>query len=59
MSAKIIDGKAFAANVRARVAEDVVRLKEENGNHPVNNRHVEVEAVHQQVHRCQDQQRGW
>ncbi len=31
MSAKIIDGKAFAANVRARVAEHVVRLKEENG----------------------------
>ncbi|WP_420858223.1 bifunctional methylenetetrahydrofolate dehydrogenase/methenyltetrahydrofolate cyclohydrolase FolD [Marivivens marinus] len=31
MSAKIIDGKAFAADVRARVAAHVARLKEENG----------------------------
>lgn len=27
MSAKIIDGKAFAANIRARVAEEVTRVK--------------------------------
>ncbi|MBD3786995.1 MAG: bifunctional methylenetetrahydrofolate dehydrogenase/methenyltetrahydrofolate cyclohydrolase, partial [Sphingomonadales bacterium] len=27
MSAKIIDGKAFAARVRAQVAEHVTRLK--------------------------------
>jgi methylenetetrahydrofolate dehydrogenase (NADP+)/methenyltetrahydrofolate cyclohydrolase len=31
MTAELIDGKAFAANVRARVAENVARLKEENG----------------------------
>ncbi len=31
MSAKVIDGKEFAANVRARVAEHVARLKEANG----------------------------
>ncbi|GAB4386661.1 bifunctional methylenetetrahydrofolate dehydrogenase/methenyltetrahydrofolate cyclohydrolase FolD [Albidovulum sp.] len=31
MSAKIIDGKAFAADVRARIAGHVARLKEENG----------------------------
>ena len=31
MTAKIIDGKAFAAKVRAMVAEHVARLKEENG----------------------------
>lgn len=31
MSAKLIDGKAFAADVRVRVAEHVARLKEENG----------------------------
>ncbi|WP_127558383.1 bifunctional methylenetetrahydrofolate dehydrogenase/methenyltetrahydrofolate cyclohydrolase FolD [Nioella ostreopsis] len=31
MSATIIDGKAFAAKVRAQVAEHVARLKEENG----------------------------
>ncbi|MCV2871711.1 bifunctional methylenetetrahydrofolate dehydrogenase/methenyltetrahydrofolate cyclohydrolase FolD [Defluviimonas sp. WL0050] len=31
MSAKVIDGKEFAANVRAKVAEHVARLKEENG----------------------------
>ncbi len=31
MTATIIDGKAFAANVRAQVAEHVARLKEENG----------------------------
>lgn len=31
MSAKIIDGKAFAADVRGRVAGHVARLKEENG----------------------------
>ncbi|MCP1198084.1 bifunctional methylenetetrahydrofolate dehydrogenase/methenyltetrahydrofolate cyclohydrolase FolD [Notoacmeibacter sp. MSK16QG-6] len=31
MTAKIIDGKAFAANVRARVAEHVARLNEVNG----------------------------
>ncbi|MDI3336525.1 bifunctional methylenetetrahydrofolate dehydrogenase/methenyltetrahydrofolate cyclohydrolase FolD [Defluviimonas aestuarii] len=31
MSAKVIDGKEFAANVRARVAEHVARLKETNG----------------------------
>lgn len=31
MSAEIIDGKAFAADVRARVAENVSRLKSENG----------------------------
>ncbi|MEM7188877.1 MAG: bifunctional methylenetetrahydrofolate dehydrogenase/methenyltetrahydrofolate cyclohydrolase FolD [Pseudomonadota bacterium] len=31
MAAKIIDGKAFAANVRAQVAEHVKRLKEQNG----------------------------
>lgn len=30
MSAKLIDGKAFAADVRVRVAEHVARLKEEN-----------------------------
>ena len=30
MSAKIIDGKAFAANVRGRVAEQVTRLKAEH-----------------------------
>ena len=31
MSATIIDGKAFAAEVRAKVATHVARLKEENG----------------------------
>jgi methylenetetrahydrofolate dehydrogenase (NADP+)/methenyltetrahydrofolate cyclohydrolase len=31
MSATIIDGKAFAANVRGRVADQVARLKEEQG----------------------------
>jgi len=31
MTATVIDGKAFAAKVRAQVAEHVVRLKEENG----------------------------
>ena len=31
MAAKIIDGKAFAANVRAQVAEHVTRLKEDHG----------------------------
>ncbi len=31
MTAKIIDGKAFAANVRGRVADHVARLKEVNG----------------------------
>ncbi len=31
MTAKVIDGKAFAARVRAQVAEHVARLKEENG----------------------------
>ena len=34
MTAKVIDGKAFAANVRAQVAEHVARLKEENGIQP-------------------------
>jgi methylenetetrahydrofolate dehydrogenase (NADP+)/methenyltetrahydrofolate cyclohydrolase len=31
MSAKLIDGKAFAAQVRAQVAEHVARLKEDHG----------------------------
>jgi len=31
MTAKVIDGKAFAAGVRAQVAEHVARLKEESG----------------------------
>ncbi|MBD12413.1 bifunctional methylenetetrahydrofolate dehydrogenase/methenyltetrahydrofolate cyclohydrolase FolD [uncultured Roseovarius sp.] len=31
MTAKVIDGKAFAAEVRAKVAAHVTRLKEENG----------------------------
>ena len=31
MTAAIIDGKAFAAKVRAQVAEHVARLKSENG----------------------------
>ncbi|MEM9498332.1 MAG: bifunctional methylenetetrahydrofolate dehydrogenase/methenyltetrahydrofolate cyclohydrolase FolD [Pseudomonadota bacterium] len=31
MTAKIIDGKAFAASVRGKVAQHVTRLKEENG----------------------------
>ncbi|RMH44322.1 MAG: bifunctional methylenetetrahydrofolate dehydrogenase/methenyltetrahydrofolate cyclohydrolase FolD [Alphaproteobacteria bacterium] len=31
MTARIIDGKAFAADVRARVADHVARLKEEQG----------------------------
>ncbi len=31
MTAKVIDGKAFAANVRAQVAEHVTKLKEEQG----------------------------
>lgn len=31
MAAEIIDGKAFAASVRVKVAEHVARLKEENG----------------------------
>ena len=34
MTAKVIDGKAFAANVRAQVAEHVARLREENGLQP-------------------------
>lgn len=34
MTAKVIDGKAFAANVRAQVAAHVARLKEENGIQP-------------------------
>lgn len=34
MSAKIIDGKAFAATVRAEVANHVARLKEEHDIHP-------------------------
>lgn len=35
MTAKVIDGKAFAATVRAQVAAHVARLKEENGLTPV------------------------
>ncbi|WP_147125708.1 bifunctional methylenetetrahydrofolate dehydrogenase/methenyltetrahydrofolate cyclohydrolase FolD [Shimia ponticola] len=31
MSAAVIDGKAFAANVRGQIAEHVQRLKDENG----------------------------
>ena len=31
MSAKIIDGKAFAADVRARVAEQVAAMKADHG----------------------------
>ena len=31
MSAKIIDGKAFAANIRAKVAEHVTRIKDDHG----------------------------
>ena len=31
MSAQIIDGKAFAGQVRGQVAEHVTRIKEENG----------------------------
>ncbi len=31
MTAKVIDGKAFAADVRAQVAQHVARLKQENG----------------------------
>ncbi|MFN6924564.1 MAG: bifunctional methylenetetrahydrofolate dehydrogenase/methenyltetrahydrofolate cyclohydrolase FolD [Tabrizicola sp.] len=34
MTARVIDGKAFAARVRAQVAEHVARLKEENGIQP-------------------------
>jgi 5,10-methylene-tetrahydrofolate dehydrogenase/methenyl tetrahydrofolate cyclohydrolase len=34
MTAKVIDGKAFAATVRAQVAQHVTRLKEENGIQP-------------------------
>ena len=34
MTAKIIDGKAFAADVRGRVAEHVTRLKDEHGVKP-------------------------
>ena len=34
MTAKVIDGKAFAAKVRAQVAAHVARLKEENGIQP-------------------------
>ncbi len=34
MTAKVIDGKAFAATVRAQVAAHVARLKEENGLQP-------------------------
>ncbi len=34
MTAQIIDGKAFAATVRAKVAAHVARLKEEFGEHP-------------------------
>lgn len=34
MSATIIDGKAFAANVRAKVAEHVTRLKDDHGIKP-------------------------
>ena len=31
MTAKVIDGKAFAAKVRGQVAEGVAKLKEEQG----------------------------
>ena len=31
MTAKIIDGKAFAAEVRGRVAEQVAALKQDHG----------------------------
>ena len=31
MTATLIDGKAFAANVRAKVATHVARLKDEHG----------------------------
>ena len=31
MVAQVIDGKAFAAKVRAQVADQVARLKEANG----------------------------
>ena len=31
MTAKVIDGKAFAANVRAQVADAVAKLKADNG----------------------------
>ena len=31
MVAQVIDGKAFAAKVRAQVADQVAKLKEENG----------------------------
>ena len=31
MTADVIDGKAFAANIRGQVAEQVARLKEEHG----------------------------
>ncbi|MFN4192332.1 MAG: bifunctional methylenetetrahydrofolate dehydrogenase/methenyltetrahydrofolate cyclohydrolase FolD [Tabrizicola sp.] len=34
MTARVIDGKAFAAGVRAQVAAHVARLKEENGLQP-------------------------
>ena len=34
MTAKVIDGKAFAAKVRGQVAEHVARLKETNGIQP-------------------------
>jgi methylenetetrahydrofolate dehydrogenase (NADP+)/methenyltetrahydrofolate cyclohydrolase len=34
MTAKVIDGKAFAANVRAQVAAHVAKLKEEHGIQP-------------------------
>ena len=34
MSATIIDGKAFAASVRAKVAEHVTRLKDDHGIKP-------------------------
>ena len=46
MSADRIDGKAFAANVRAQVAAHVARLKEENGIQPgqILNRVIAVNA---------------
>lgn len=31
MVAQVIDGKAFAAKVRGQVADQVAKLKEENG----------------------------
>ena len=34
MTAKVIDGKAFAANVRAQVQAHVAKLREEKGIQP-------------------------